>query len=112
MKWGAKLKIKRINDMVAQELIEDDTFPISPFISVSSAAITQVPKQVDELDVFIHLSRARLELAKSARDQILSFATSKQNQSEWQFITKPIIAFTKGIPSPTSRLVNYVFLCM
>lgn len=79
---GAKFKIKCINDMVAQALIEHNASPISPFISVSSASITQVPKQVDELDVFFDLSRARLELAKSARDQILSFDTIKQNQSE------------------------------
>ena len=78
---GAKLKMKRINDMIAQALIEHDASPISPFVSVSSSFITQVPKQIDELDVFIDLSRARLELAKTARDQLLSYDNTKQNRN-------------------------------
>ncbi|MCP3427498.1 GGDEF domain-containing protein [Opacimonas viscosa] len=77
---GAKLKMNRINDMIAQALIEHEASPISPFVSVSSSYITQIPKQIDELDVFIDLSRARLELAKTARDQLLSYDNAKQNR--------------------------------
>jgi diguanylate cyclase (GGDEF)-like protein len=68
---GAQLKMKRINQMVAMALVKHDISPISPYISVSIASVTHIPKALSEISVFVDLARARLGLAKQARDSAL-----------------------------------------
>lgn len=68
---GIYQKLKRLKIMLNETLIRNDVSPLSPFLSISVGHVTQIPRSLKQVNIFVELAKARLNKAKEDRDMAL-----------------------------------------
>lgn len=68
---GVYQKLKGLKIMLNETLIRNDVSPLSPFLSISVGHVTQIPRSLEQLNIFVELAKARLNKAKVDRDMAL-----------------------------------------
>ncbi len=68
---GFYQKLKRLKIMLNEALINNHVSPLSPFLSISVGHVTQIPRSLEQLNIYVELAKARLNKAKVDRDTAL-----------------------------------------
>ena len=79
---GIYQKIKRLKIMLNEALISNHVSPLSPFLSISVGHVTQIPRSLEQINIFVGLAKARLNRAKEDRDIVLANSNKPKQQKQ------------------------------
>ena len=68
--------------MLNEALISNHVSPLSPFLSISVGHVTQIPRSLEQINIFVGLAKARLNRAKEDRDIVLANSNKPKQQKQ------------------------------